>query len=1200
MIKRLHILIVFLLLTIFAFAQSGRSVSHINAYGIQMRFLKDRSKIKASELASNVLRIRNMTRKDMKLQLQISPPAGWQLFSKGVQELEIKAGDSVFIPVRVHPAVNLTGNTNYVVNAFISTESFTVTNAMWYIVVEKHSEWHAYTNTNKVYFKSDNDTSSFQLIISNTGNSDEYLQVRVQPEQEIFILDKDGKDAKEIIRSVMVAAGSDTSLRFSVHILRNSSLPDGFTESGTSNQTRYRAKIRVLNEKSDKGANKSWSGNIEFILLHNTQKVKQTKYNALPLTVEANFYDLMSDRTYAALYLYGNRFFKKYNGRLNYYFQANFIQNQMEPTSFLGNYQYVGYFNNRFSIEVGDIGANRSGSMLSGKGAKASVNLGKNNIGALYVKRPKLWEKPNAWGYGFFHRFQSRKILWDNYYQRFDNVLSKVRGDLMTTYLNYRLNRIHSIRIGGGYSSELHYWIPGAEKTVTGFNVQAGYSGNFNKFRASVNTQYSTENYTPMRGVLSLSPSFRYRFNNTYSLELSGYYFNFQPVIYSKGVIQRDDIFNIQDNYTLKLFVTDKRNLFIFQPTYYTISSNMVDANTGGMIFEYRLRSTGNFKFYNNLFMGYTAFPTRPDLGNIFVAYVRASLRYKLFQANIRYYYGPYYQIEQAQYMMDEKNPQKLYSNIYYDWWFLHDKMKLNINLNYYFTTVNKRHQLITRPELFYYANSGFRFSFYARYILYGQGEYIRELPGGPSGQPREETVDASVINQFEIGAGVKFNVNLPLGLKSNCKVKVVAFRDMNGNGRKDVNERGIGDMLIHLARNDASGEEYYANPNSPYQNQEVFDLVTDNKGEVEYVNVPRGEYVITARPLSSMGGWFDGKTFYRNIDRNKTIYIPLSKGARISGGILFERARFGSDKPVELGGIRVTAMNDDDGRTFTTLTNEQGNFSIYVPNGNYRIIINEAAVGNRYQFLQNSIPIAVTKEFEDYNVSFYLIEKQRKMRLSGGDISRLPIRRNQNLPKKQPTPAEQYNQLKDSTYLPVIEPEEEGKVWVVQLFANEGPRMHKTEFDTLQGITNVRCIVGPSGRYLYISDSFTKKSQAKKLAKELKKYGFEEAEAKPMVFGNAVEDKPVSTVNIKSFDAAKEGEAWRVEIKTSASKLDGTYFESLVPGVTQVYETQFEGLYHYSLGSFDTQEEAKSRLDELRKQYPDVKMIIRQYKLNN
>jgi hypothetical protein len=1195
-IKKLHIFIILFTISLGLFAQGGGRTYRVNAYGIQLDYVKGRSKIKASQLASNVIRVKNNTRKDMKLKLQISPPAGWKLFAEPIQEIELKAQDSVFIPVRVHPSVDLSGNTNYVVNAFISTESFTVTNAMWYIVVDKVSDWHAYTNSNKIYFRSDSDTANFQVIISNTGNSDEYLQVKIQPDKEIYVIDKEGNDVHEIVKSVLVAAGQDTSLRFSARIHRNELLPDGAQEVNANKQKKYRAKIRIVNEKSGKTDNKSWSGNIDFLQLTNTVKVKDTKRNAIPLTVEANFYDLLSDHTYASLYLYGNRHFKN-QAFLNYYFQANFIQNEYDPTSFMGNYQYVGYFNKRFSVEVGDIGANRSGSMLSGKGAKASVNILNNNIGAMYVQRPKLWEAPSAWGYGFFHRLQTKKIFWDNYYQRFDNVLSKVKADLFTSYLNFRLSRNHTIRIGGGYSLENHYWIPNDEKHISGYSARLGYSGNFKKISLTLNAQYGTPNYTPLRGVLSVSPAIRYRLNKNYAMELSSNYFNFQPIIYSKGVVQRDDLYNIQTNYNFKLLYNTNRNLFIFQPTYYTIASNLVHANTGGMIFEYRLRSRGNFKFYTNAFMGYTGFPKRADLNQVFVSYIRASFRYKFLQANIRYYYGPYYQIEQMQYMINQINPQKLYANLYYDWWFLNNRMKLNLNLNYYLNTINSRHQLNTRPELFYYAKSGFRFSFYGRYILYGQGEYIRELPS-VGGQPRQEVVEASVISQFEIGAGVKFNINVPIGLRGNCKVKVIAFRDMNGNGKKDINEQGINDMLIHITLNDTITNSH-SNPNNAYQAQEVYDLVTNKKGEVEYVNVPQGDYVITARPLSSMGGWFDGKTFYRNIDHNKTIYIPLSKGARITGGILFERDRYGSNKPMDLNGIRITAMNDDNGKTYTTLTDKRGNFALYVPNGNYRIIMNEAAVGSSYEFLQNNIPIEVNKEFEDYNVSFYLVERQRKMRLSGGDISRLPIRRQQDKPKKTVSDKGQFTQIKDSTYLPVVVPKEEGKVWVVQLFNNEGPRHHKTDFDTLKNITSIRCIVGSKGAFLYISEGFTKKGDAKKLAKTIKKYGYNEAKIVPMVFGNKVVEKNTSSVKISTFDAKTEGDAYRVEIKGSAAKLDGAYFETLVPGIEQVFEVQFEGIYHYSIGKFDTQEEAKSRMDELRKQYPEVKMKITQYRLD-
>lgn len=1199
MIKKLYIFILLLIISLSVFAQSGGRTYQVNAYGIQLDYIKGRSKIKASELASNVIRIKNNTRKTMKLKLQISPPAGWKLFSDAIRNIEIKAHDSIFIPVRVHPSVNLTGNTNYVVNTFISTESFTVTNAMWYIVVEKISDWHAYTNSNKIYFRADNDTANFQVIVSNTGNSDEHLRVKVLPDKEIYLIDNEGNEVHEITKSVLIPAGQDTILRYSARIYKNELLPDGAQEQNQEKQKRYRAKVKILNEKTGKSANKSWSGNIDFVQLTNSLKVKETKRNALPLTVEANTYNLMSDNSYASLYLYGNRRFKN-QGFLNYYYQANFIQNKYDPVSFLGNYQYLGYFNKRFSIEVGDIGANRSGSMLSGKGVKASINLWNNNIGALYVKRPKMWEAPNAWGYGFFHRLQTKNIFWDNYYQSFDNVLSKVKADLYTSYINFRIARNHTIRLGGGYSVEDHYWIPNANTKLIGYSGRFGYSGNFKKLSINLNGQYGTENYTPLRGVTSGSSAVRYRFNNKFTLEASAYHFNFEPIIYSQGVIQRDDIYNIQNTYNLKLFYNNDNNLFIFQPTYNTINSNLVEAETKGMIFEYRLRSRGNFKFYTNSFLGYTSFAQRPDLNQVFVAYVRSSFRYKLFQANIRYYYGPYYQIEQMQYIADAVNPQKLYANLYYDWWFLNNKMKVNLNLNYYFNTINSRHQLNTRPELFYYADNGFRFSFYGRYIMYGQGEYIRDLPTGPGGQPRQETVQANAISQFEIGAGVKFNINLPIGLKGNCNVKIVAFRDMNGNGIMDANEQGIKDMLVHITLNDTITNDYSANPNSQYKRQEMFDLVTNKKGSVEYLNVPQGDYIITAQPLSSMGGWFDGKTFYRNIDRNKTIFIPLSKGARISGGILFERDRYGSNKPIDLNGIRITAMNDNNGKTYTTLTNKRGNFAIYVPNGNYRIIMNEAAIGNNYEFLQNNIPLVVNKEFENYNVSFYMVERQRKMRLSGGDISRLPIRRQTDITKpiiKKDN--EQFTQIEDSTFLPVVEPTTEGKTWVVQLYSEEGPRRHKTDFDTLKNITEIRCIVGSNGQFLYISEDISKKRKAKKLMKNIKKYGFMESLLIPMVFGNIVADSITSSVKIINFDAESSGEFYRVEIKTSPSKLDGMYFEGLLPGIDEIYEVQYEGLFHYSIGEFDSQEEAKSRFDELKKQFLGVDFKITQYKIN-
>ena len=1073
----------------------------VNSYGVNMVFVEERAKIQSTDLASNILKITNNTKKDMTLSLQITPPAGWKMFGKEDRFIDLKAGDSAFVPVRVRPMYNIKGNTNYVVNAYLASDQFTITNSIWYISVDKLSHWNVYTPENKVYFKGQSDTSRFQIQISNNGNSDEALLVDLKPEKEIEILEQVNGQSRF---PVFLKVGQDTTLFFSARYKSSDELPlNGNNTFTRVNEARtFRVKVQVRNERpSSKGSSKLWSGNIDFVDLPDKTKIMDAGVTSIPMTVELNTFDIMTQSTFSALNIYGSKTYEN-NSILTYYYQADFVQNQINLNSYLGNYIFLSYFHKRFMFELGDIGSNRPGSTLNGKGLKAALNLGNHQVGGLFIRKPKLFDSYYAQGYGGFHTYRGKKLFVDNYYQHVDNSWTKVANDFATTDWNWMVKRGHVVRFGGGYSLDNHYWNPGQEKTVAGYGFKLGYSASYKRLNVTLNSMYGSKTYTPWRGTFSVAGNARYRINTNYSISGSAYRFSFNPEIYSFGVMTNDSVYNIQDNYSLKLNYQKDQNVFIFQPRYYTINSNPVASRTRGMAFEYRRLSRTAFKFYVNLFAGYTRFDRNPELNDIFISYVQSSLRYKRLQFNTRYYYGPYFTIEQVDYVQNQINPQRLFTTLFYDYWFMQNKFRLNVNLNHFYTTKHNRQQLITMPELFYYSPGGFRFSMYVRYSFMGEGEYSRRQYNAQSGVYTEQLVEASKSDRFEIGAGIMFNVNMPTGLKRFYKVKVIAFRDLNGNGVKDPGEKGIDDMLIMLQKNDTAVS---VDDNTQNFNElaKIYELVTNSKGFVEYENIPVGEYVITARPLgSSMGGWFDGKTFYRTIDKNKEIYIPLSKGARISGGVLMERAKFTDDKPVFLGNIRVTAVHTENGKTFSTLTDKDGQFVLYAPNGSYHIMINEQAVGSRFEFLRNNIPLTISKEFENYNVSFYLVEKERKIRMGGnGTKPQSPINRKEGSSQTQPKTDAPQGNLSPKNYLPVDSVKSDASTYVVVLYQEAQGRKEASAFQAAQGLSQIRCIALKAGGYQYITEGFAKEKQAIKLSKKLAKAGFTEAYVKPMVF---------------------------------------------------------------------------------------------------
>jgi len=1188
-----------------AYGQYGEATKNVSAYGVQMGFTSDRSKIRATEVASNVLYITNGTGKTMSLDLQINAPAGWKLYTKVDRKIVLKPNDTLYFPLRVRPAYQVSGNTNYVINVFLSSESFTIANSIWYVEVEKISNWSAYTPSNKKYFTNLIDSTDFSVVISNDGNSDEALQLRIALEKDIIILDMLGNPISLSPISVYLKGGQDTTLTFTAKLLKNNKLPEVNGNKFVPKKD-FKVKLKVLNEKLGKGNNREWSGSVDFYKVDNSTKIEDTRYNSLPFTIELNTYDALSDNTYNALSIYGNRVFKN-SSVLNYYFQANFIKNQLNTKTYLGDYQYIGYTHKRFSIELGDLGMNMAGSVLSGKGAKASVNIAKNTIGAIYVQRPSLFKDFYASGFGVFHHLDLSKFYWASNYQHANNAFSKITTDVGTTRMRFRLGSRNTINLGGGYSIQKHMWDSLNTVNTTGYGANLTYSGSFRNLSYGLSGNYGSPQYVVMRGSYRVSPTLRYRINRKYSVAASYSLSNYNPEIFIHGHLDTTNFYSKYEDYSFKLNYTNGRNNFIFNPTYHSLESSPLFVNTGGMNIDYRFGGRGLFRFYSTTFLGYSYFPLFPELKEIFVAYIRASIRYKKFQASVRYNYGPYYQMEQIMYINTQENPQKIFINGFYEYWFLSNKMRLDFNLNYSYNTIHKRQQLNLRPELYYFANSGFRFSLYGRYIVVGEGEYYRTYY--THGTSTEMLVPSSDFSKFEFGAGIKFNVNVPISFKKNYDVEIIAFKDINGNGVKDHNETGIPEMLIHLKLNDTITNNANVENQYDFERVKQYDLATNGKGSVEYKNIPLGDYVITATPLTSLGGWFDGKTFYRTIDEDKKIFIPLSRGARLSGGIIVERDKYGMQKKINLGDIRVTAVNQNTGKQFSTLTSSDGSFVLFIPNGDYIVMINESAVSKNFSFMQNDILLLVNEEFENYNVSFYLAENKRNINIRGKRSRRLPINRTNGSsrgrrPAKEVIP-EQKTQLEDPNYLPVVEPTEEGTVWLVQLYPDEGARMLVTAFDTLKGTANIRCITGQNGGFLYITDSYAKKKYAKKLMKQVSKKGYDGAQVVSMVFGNKVveadttakeEDKGIEKT-IKTVDSEEDRAFYRIEIKVSPSKLKSGDFMTIIPDLEVIYEIEQDGLYKYAVGQFDTSEEAKAYKKELIQKYGLKDAFVTQYK---
>jgi outer membrane protein OmpA-like peptidoglycan-associated protein len=157
-------------------------------------------------------------------------------------------------------------------------------------------------------------------------------------------------------------------------------------------------------------------------------------------------------------------------------------------------------------------------------------------------------------------------------------------------------------------------------------------------------------------------------------------------------------------------------------------------------------------------------------------------------------------------------------------------------------------------------------------------------------------------------------------------------------------------------------------------------DLLSDLNGYVNYDNIPNGFYIIKYAPIGKMQGSFSSETNTQSIyiGKNETLYIPFFENNKIFGKALINRSKLSNLGSIDASNIKVTA-EDSHGNKFSTLTDANGNFSIYVPSvDKYSVKINNIFFEN-FELEQNDYEVQLNG-YRQFEVNFIFNEKKRKI----------------------------------------------------------------------------------------------------------------------------------------------------------------------------------------------------------------------------
>jgi len=222
---------------------------------------------------------------------------------------------------------------------------------------------------------------------------------------------------------------------------------------------------------------------------------------------------------------------------------------------------------------------------------------------------------------------------------------------------------------------------------------------------------------------------------------------------------------------------------------------------------------------------------------------------------------------------------------------------------------------------------------------------------------------------------------------KDTRRLRVVLFKDDNGNGVKDDLEQGVPNVKTRLRLTNSD------NPNFSDQFPVDIILLSNSAGSVNYNRLPKGFYELSITPLGDVKEYFYVNRSAEKLEltRNATYYIPFQKANKISGKIAVKRAKFikAGEEDLSLTNIKITAYNKQ-GNSYSSFTLQDGSFTIFVPENNTYYVRMGNVFGPTYKILKNDINIAVGDSTNNH-VVFNVNEISRQVKFKSAKPAPAP-----------------------------------------------------------------------------------------------------------------------------------------------------------------------------------------------------------------
>jgi hypothetical protein len=941
-------------------------------YGeVSTKFSKPTEELKKGQIISNVLKIINHADIPLNFSVDAIFPGGWKRIGSKNQIHTAKPKDTVFVPIIILPTKLVIGNTEIIVNTFIiSEDGQQIGNNFFTLTTTKKVAWSIDINNNtNFYFKNDENNKDFNFSINNNGNynqdifvsytiprkdlilTDTLLKPLIEPNKTFTLLPGEQKEIKHKI------IASSLNKRNENRISINNYLPL------TNTQRIARTLIVNTSEPKIRKTDLQRKTKINFIKLPNEIEANSFGYPNLPLIVDLTAQNILDNRSFLSLNLQG---FKQLNpeASLVYFTQLNYSNSFFTNNVFKNAPWYIGYFDDKKSIEIGQVNGDLIGASSSGKGIKLGYQFNeKHSAGGFYVNSNGFFSSENSIiSYGGWYKFKYNENIRlrasagrssNNFTERVNNSI------ILQPSVNF-LNS-HSISFISGFNN-LQFKVNDISQSTNGYLIGTNYSSIAfkKKLRSNINVRYNDKYF-------SNGSSERINISQRFNYQLSKDWIAIATNNYQKSNIfnrNTDTFLYTQENFFSNVSFSKKTLKGSYQP---------------GVFFEYRNFPTNSFvlrglnfryslyNFEKNLLSsiftraGYAKPKDIIDSEEYFSLEMSGLFRYQTWSLTGRYNLGTFSSISSQQNQNNFSTPQSLRLSIQNQYLFPSKQFVLESNIIYSYNNIFKNHSLGIFPQLFYFSDSGWRFGLSANY-MFTSSDFSSVYDTTDIGQNQNQASIGPTVNSnlnLNFSLRKEFGVPIPFTNKTAASAKFASFLDINGNNIKDKDEVSIQNVVVKLNKHE---------------------VITNFDGEASIKNVQQGKYKLEILPLEELNGWFSNTKDSIFINEDGINYIPFVRGIKVYGDIIIDRQKIAvtDDKKLDLSRIKISAIKGD--KIYNTLTNKNGRFEFYLPFGSYTITMDEVILNDRFRVTRNNLPIKLRNDQDGVYVSFYIIEKRRKV----------------------------------------------------------------------------------------------------------------------------------------------------------------------------------------------------------------------------